>query len=60
MERYYKGLLNNEAYKKAMKTDKSKLPRLENSKKSEFNEDREDRKKSEYFGSKDYVYEDMQ
>lgn len=28
MERYYKGLLNNEAYKKAMKVDKTKPPRL--------------------------------
>lgn len=46
MERYYKGLLNNEAYKKAMKTDKPKAPRLDNSKKSEFNEDRDERKKS--------------
>ena len=41
MERYYKGLLNNEAYKKAIKTDKPKLPRLDNSKKSEFNEERD-------------------
>lgn len=37
MERYYKGLLNNEAYKKAIKTEKTKVPRLDNSKKSEFN-----------------------
>ena len=41
MERYYKGLLNHEAYKKAMKTDKPKGPRLDNSKKSEFNEERD-------------------
>lgn len=43
-----------------MKTDKSKLPRLDNSKKSEFNEERDERKKSEFFGSKDYVYDEMQ
>jgi hypothetical protein len=36
MERYYKGLLNNEAYKKAMKGDKTKPPRLDNPKKSDF------------------------
>ena len=61
MERYYKGLLNNEAYKKAMKADKPKQPRLENAKKSEFSEDRDDRaKKNEVFANKDYVYDEMQ
>ncbi len=61
MEKYYKTLLNNEAYKKAMKADKPKVPRLDNPKKSEFPEERDDRnKKNEFFGSKDYVYDDMQ
>ena len=44
-----------------MKADKPKQPRLENPKKSEFPEERDDRsKKNEFFGNKDYVYDEMQ
>jgi hypothetical protein len=44
-----------------MKADKPKQTRLENPKKSELPEERDDRsKKNEFFGNKDYVYDEMQ
>jgi hypothetical protein len=59
MEKYYRNLLSNDGYKKTVKMDKIKA-RVEKDKKSEFGDENEQRKKSEYFGSKDYVYDDMQ
>jgi hypothetical protein len=59
MEKYYKNLLSNDGYKKTTKIEKNKA-RIEKEKKSEFAEERDERKKTDYFGSKDYVYDDMQ
>lgn len=42
-----------------MKADKLKFQRLD-TKKSEVQEDRDERKKTEFFGSKDFVYDDGQ
>ena len=60
MEKYYKTLLNNDSYKKALKTEKSKGRVEKDKQKVEMVDERDERKKTEFFGNKDFVYDEYQ
>lgn len=59
MEKYYKQLLNSDGYKKSIKGDKQKVRVDKEKQKAEAAEDRDERKKPEFFGSKDYFYDSI-
>lgn len=60
MEKYYKSLLNNDAYKKSLKGEKSKMRAdKDKSKGNEMVDERDERKKTDFFSSKDYVFDSV-
>ena len=60
MEKYYKSLLNNDAYKKSLKGEKTKMrAEKDKSKPNDVSEERDERKKTDFFSSKDYVYDSI-
>lgn len=59
IEKYYKSLMNNDNYKKTIKGEKQKA-RVEREKvKVEASEDQNERKKPEFFQSKDFFYDSI-
>jgi len=60
MEKYYKSLLSTDGYKKSLKGEKVKTKGEKDKIKGEANEEKDERRKNEYFGSKDFVYDEYQ
>ena len=59
MEKYYKQLLNSDAYKKGIKGDKQKARVTNQKQKVEAVDDRDERKKPEFLNSKDFFYDSI-
>jgi len=56
IEKYYKSLLSNDGFKKSLKGDKPKKADKDKLK-VETVEEKDERRKNEYFTSKDFVYD---